>query len=193
MDIASGSYLQWKGCVPANLTCTTDPPQPDIPTVMINEVLADPPPDLAGDANGDGVRDGSADEFVEIYNHGQNLVDLGGFLITDNTGTRFVFPPGATLMSGEAAVVFGGGDPAGSFGGSVIHVTDNMLGMNNTGDTISLVAPDGTVVDQLTYTSAQGGQDRSLVRETDGDPQSAFVQHPGEPFSAGTRQDQTPF
>jgi hypothetical protein len=193
MDIASGSYLQWKGCVPANLTCTTDPPQPDIPTVMINEVLADPPPDLAGDANGDGVQNSRSDEFVEIYNYGQNLVDLGGFLITDNTGTRFVFPTGATLMSGEAAVVFGGGEPAGSFGGSVIHVTDNTLGLNNTGDTITLVAPDGTWVDRLTYTRAEGGQDRSMVRETDGDPESAFVQHPGEPFSAGTKQDQTPF
>jgi hypothetical protein len=193
MDIASGATLQWQGCVPANLTCTADPPQADVPTVMINEVLADPPPDLAGDANGDGVRDGSNDEFVEIYNYGQNLVDLGGFLIADNTGTRFVFPAGATLMSGEAAVVFGGGDPAGGFGGSVIHVTGGMLGLNNTGDTVSLVAPDGTVVDRLTYTGSQGGQDRSLVRETDGDPQSAFVLHPGAPFSPGTRQDGSSF
>ena len=35
-------------------------------TVLINEVLADPPDGLAGDANHDGVRSSAEDEFVEL-------------------------------------------------------------------------------------------------------------------------------
>src|SRR5690606_34335601 len=33
--------------------------------IIINEIHADPAGDLTGDANGDGIRDASADEFIE--------------------------------------------------------------------------------------------------------------------------------
>jgi len=36
--------------------------------LLVNEVLYDPGADAAGDANGDGIRDPLADEFVEFYN-----------------------------------------------------------------------------------------------------------------------------
>lgn len=36
--------------------------------LIINELLIDPPPGLAGDANGDGVRNGGQDEFIELVN-----------------------------------------------------------------------------------------------------------------------------
>ncbi|MBN2497836.1 MAG: lamin tail domain-containing protein [Deltaproteobacteria bacterium] len=192
MDVAVGYTMESKACVPVNLTCVQEPPEIEVPELMINELLADPPSDLAGDANGDGVRDASQDEFVEIYNHGQSLVDLEGWQIADATGTRFVFPHGATLMSGEAVVVFGGGEPAGDFGGSIAHATASMLGLNNSGDTVLLVAPDKTVVDRVDF-GREGGQDRSLVRERDGDPTAAWVPHPGEPFSPGKRQDGSAF
>jgi hypothetical protein len=192
MDIASGYSLKWKGCVPSNLTCRRDPEPEPRPALMLNEILADPPPGISGDANGDGLRDGSQDEFVEIYNHGTELVDLEGWIVADNTGTRYVFSRGARLMGGEAAVVFGKGVPAGEFGGSEAYTTGNMLGFNNSGDTVSLLAPDGTVVDKHTY-NREGGQNRSLVRQVDGDPASPFIQHPGGAYSAGTRQDGSPF
>jgi len=188
MDVASGYTLEWRACVPSNLTCQREPEEPPVPELMINEVLADPPPDLDGDANRDGVRDASADEFIEIVNHGNQLVDLEGWLVTDNTGTRFRFPRGASVMGGDAVVVFGNGTPTGDFGGCMVYTTGNMLGMNNSGDTISLVAPDGTVVDSIRYGS-EGGQNRSLVRATDGNPDAPFVAHPDPGYSAGTRQD----
>ena len=39
-------------------------------TVVISEVLADPPTGEVGDANQDGQRDTYEDEFIELYNAG---------------------------------------------------------------------------------------------------------------------------
>ena len=47
-------------------------------TIVINEILADPAADLAGDANGDGVRGTYDDEFVEIVNSSAGSIDLSG-------------------------------------------------------------------------------------------------------------------
>jgi uncharacterized protein (TIGR03437 family) len=49
---------------PVNVSFAGDPGR----DVFINEVLADPPNGFAGDANHDGVRDGTQDEFVELVN-----------------------------------------------------------------------------------------------------------------------------
>src|SRR5205085_788389 len=49
--------------------------------IVINEILADPPDGLAGDANHDGVRDTSADEFVELVNSTTRDLDLGGCVL----------------------------------------------------------------------------------------------------------------
>src|SRR5262249_7623431 len=38
------------------------------PTLIVNEVLADPPAGSDGDANHDGTRDAAQDEFIEIVN-----------------------------------------------------------------------------------------------------------------------------
>lgn len=195
MDIASGYTRQWKACVPANLSCTEEP-EPDLkPTLMLNEVLADPPPDISGDANQDGTRDGSQDEFIEIVNYGSELINLSGWAIADGTGTRFVFAQGATIMGGKALVVFGGGTPPDRIANSPTYVAKSMLGLNNDGDTISLIAPDGNVVDKLAYDKALGGHDCSMVRATDGDPAAGWIMHSqfGSPYSAGTRSDGTQF
>ncbi len=195
MNIASGYTMQWKACVPNNLSCTVEPEPIEKPGLMLNEVLADPPADMAGDANQDGTRDASQDEFIEIVNYGTQLVNLSGWAIADGTGTRFVFAQGATIMSGKALVVFGGGNPPDRLGNSPTYVTKSMLGLNNGGDTISLIAPDGVVVDKLIYDKAMGSNDCSMVRATDGDPDSGWIQHSqlGSPYSAGTRSDGTQF
>src|SRR5437867_9369322 len=54
--------------------------------------LADPPEGPAGDANGDGVRNSSQDEFVEILNRSSAPIDISGFkklvLRRDRKSTR---------------------------------------------------------------------------------------------------------
>ena len=60
--------------------------------VVINEFLADPPAGLAGDANRDGIRSASDDEFVELFNTGMADVDLSLWSLWDSTSLRHKFP-----------------------------------------------------------------------------------------------------
>ncbi|MCH2134362.1 MAG: lamin tail domain-containing protein [Phycisphaerales bacterium] len=139
--------------------------------IVINEIQFDPASDISGDANGDGVRDGSQDEFVEIVNKSGADLCLGGGTISDAAGLRHVFPPDTpALGDGCVIVVFGGGDPAtfaADFGDAVIQVASTgFLGLNNGGDTVTLALADGTVLDQHTY-DGNGGQDQSITRFPD--------------------------
>ena len=87
--------------------------------IVINEVLYDPPPDdpltplvVEGDANQDGIRDGSDDEFLELVNTGLVAEDLTGWSITvtNSVGTpieRHIFPSGSTVdPDGKICVSF---------------------------------------------------------------------------------------
>ncbi|HWP43569.1 MAG TPA: lamin tail domain-containing protein, partial [Blastocatellia bacterium] len=111
------------------------------PALIINEYLADPPDGAAGDANGDGSRDSSEDEFVELVNAGPAPLDISGFTISDAAQVRFTVPAGKIIPAGEAAIVFGGGTPVGDFGnaaanGLVFSAGGAGLSLNNGGDTI---------------------------------------------------------
>ncbi|HEX5833576.1 MAG TPA: lamin tail domain-containing protein, partial [Pyrinomonadaceae bacterium] len=83
--------------------------------VVINEILADPPDGLAGDANRDGIRDTADDEFIELVNSTTHDLDLSGFqlqtrALTGATDTlRHRFATGTILPAGTALVIFGGG------------------------------------------------------------------------------------
>jgi len=166
------------------------PPAP--PALVLNEVLADPP---AGyDANGDGVANTTQDEFIELVNAGTAPVDLSGASLSDAIGVRFVFPEGAALAPGGVLVVFGGGAPA-LPEVTTLAASGAGLALNNSGDTLTLAAADGSVLAALTY-GTEGGRDQSLVRAVDGDPEADFVLHgtlSAGPASPGTRSDGTPF
>ncbi len=171
---------------------------PVAPSLVINEFLADPDAAVAlGDANGDGVRDATQDEFIEIVNTGSSIVDLSGLTISDAVQVRHVFADGTTLAAGAAIVVFGGGAPTGDFGGAnVVTASSGALGLNNGGDMITLASDEGEVIAATTY-GGEGGNNQSLTRDPDlvGD----FVQHTdatganGALFSPGTEADGDPF
>ena len=79
--------------------------------ILITEVLADPAAGLAGDANGDGIRSSTQDEFIEIYNSGSETVDVSGWCLSDKTSIRYVFSQGSELPASRIIVIFGGGNP----------------------------------------------------------------------------------
>jgi hypothetical protein len=170
---------------------------------IINEVLADPHPDQPplspnGDANGDGTRDGSHDEFVEIYNDTGAALNLSGWTLNDAVGVRHTFPPGSTLTAGCAIVVFGGGTPTGTFGGSIVQTASTgFLGLNNGGDTLTLYTDLAVPVTTMTY-PPPNATDQSLNREPD-ITGATFVGHSahsasgGTVHSPGTRADGTAF
>lgn len=144
------------------------------PHPMIVEVLYAVPTGVEGDANGDGRRHVSGDEFVEIYNPHDKAIQLRGYRLTDSNPAdkgqvRFVFPV-FELPPGGVAVVFNGfqcswfgpvGDekaapPAANdrFGGAwvfTMKAASQYVAFSNTADHVLLTAPDGTAVQRVSW------------------------------------------
>lgn len=184
--------------------------------IVVNELLADPPDGLAGDANRDGVRDSAQDEFIELVNRSGIDKDISGYQLTarstsSTTDTvRHTFAPGTIFVSGTAIVIFGGGgnfnpaDPA--FGGAlVLKASSGSLSLTNAGGVITLREPSQAIVTVFSYggsTGLNGDANQSLTRSPDAGVNPScpgFVLHStvlesgGRPFSPGTRINGTPF
>ncbi len=167
--------------------------------IGVNEYLADPPDGLAGDANGDGMRDSAQDEFVEIVNRTGTPIDVGGFTLRDADAPRFTFPPGSMIPAGEAAVIFGGGNPQGDFGNVRANglLFTSSLSLNNGGDMIELRNSSGVTVESITFGAIEGGANQSINRTPDvsgiGFSPHASIAGSAGLFSPGTRVDGSPF
>jgi len=195
---------------PVTVTFTGDPSR----AVFVNEVLADPPDGIAGDANHDGTRDGTQDEFVELVNGtASDAISVGGWTVrTRPTGsstetTRFTFAAGTSLAAGEAIVVFGGGGASfnpndGVFGCAQVVKATLSAGLSLTNGGLSILIRDGggNLITQFTYggsTGLDGDNNQSLTRSPD--ITGNFVQHTsaaganGRRFSPGLKTDGTPF
>ena len=161
--------------------------------LVINEILADPPIDISGDANGDGVRDAEQDEFVELVNASGSDVDISGWTLSDAVGPRHVFPAGTVVKDGCAIVIFGGGVPTGPFGDSLVQTASSgLLGLNNSGDSVTLL--DGSAMTVTTYAyGSEGGNNQSITRFPDVTGPEPLVAHStitdanGALFSPGIR------
>ncbi len=150
--------------------------------VVIQEILADPPPNADGDANRDGKRHASEDEFVELLNIGRRSVQLDGWQLSDAgtpPGSRFTFPENTVLEPGERVVLFGGGKPAGIPGSVFVHDGAIGGGLNNGGDEVFLIDP--AVPDTVATAAygAEGNRNQSLVRHPQG--RGPFVPHSSFP------------
>jgi hypothetical protein len=101
--------------------------------VRINEVLIRPHYDWEGKG---GVNTG--DEFIELYNLGPGTVFLKGWILDDIPygGSKPYVIPGITLRPGSFVALF--------------H-TKTKISLNDDGDTIRLMMPDGNLVDQISY------------------------------------------
>lgn len=172
-------------------------------TLIINEVLYDPPNDMPGDANADGTRSPDDDEFVELVNVSTGTVDLSGYRFYDTTALNMNMPrhtveAGTLLGPDEALVVFGGGTPNGSFGGATVQTANGFegrLNLNNAGDFLTVINALGDTVLEFDIEPLSNNPDESYTREPDlvGD----FEQHgrivDGVLYSPGTKIDGTPF
>ncbi len=181
-------------------------------SLVINEILADPPEGAAGDANHDGTRSSTQDEFVELVNASTIDLNIGGYRITtrgnNNSDTvRHTFAAGTVIAPGTSIVVFGGAQAATfnpthtAFAGALVQTaTTGGLSLTNGGSTVKLLDPQGATIDQFTYggaTDLDADRNQSLTRAPDvtGD----FTLHQNAPgsdprsFSPGTRTDGTPF
>ena len=183
--------------------------------IVINEFLADPPDGASGDANRDGVRNTSDDEFVELVNTTTHDIDMSGYqILTRGTGAadtvRHTFVQGASaaiLPACTAIVIFGGGNPSAdnsAFGGAqLVKASTGSLTLINSAGVITLHDQAGAIVSFVTYggaTGLDGNANQSLTRSPD--ITGAFTLHQsaggsGGPggllFSPGTRVDGTAF
>jgi len=141
--------------------------------VFINEFLADPPSGLAGDSNLDGVRNSSQDEFIELLNIGDGSTDVSFWTLSDSVSLRHEFASGTLIGPHERFVVFGGGN-LNSFPHPATIASTGSLGLNNSGDEITLKNALDNVVDSVLY-GVEGGQNQSLTRFPEGT--GAFEQH----------------
>jgi len=175
--------------------------------LIVNELLADPGADAAGDANCDGTRDGADDEFVEIVNVSADTIVLDGVKVSDGTAVRHTFPAGTSLAPGKAFLVFGGGTISCTLPSDVKKAvaSGGMLGLNNETDTVTIADGGGATISAVTY-GADAGDDQSLtlnpdLNDTDSAPAvvAGYVKHSvadtadASKFSPGTKLDGTAF
>ena len=102
------------------------------------------------------------DEFVEIANLGQTEVDLAGWSLSDAVALRSNFYEGDVLAKRGAVIVYGGrssgSEPVLGDGGLALPATEGTsgLGLNNSGDTITLRNADGHVIDRIQFGKPTG-------------------------------------
>ena len=164
--------------------------------LILNEIHSDPHP-ILGDANNDGSVHSDDDEFLEFINKGEDTLDLSGWQIRDGIKTRWTFPADTILPGKGVVLIFGGGLPTGDFGGSLVHIAST-LGLNNSGDTISVLDETGSLKMRIRYGS-EGNHDQSLTRNPDLHGSLPFLLHSDLPdangslYSPGTKIDGTRF
>jgi hypothetical protein len=165
---------------------------------MINEVLYDPPSGDAGDANGDGTRHPHEDGFIEFYNSGLEI-DLSGYTVSDASQLRHTFPTGSIIPANGVIVLFGGGNPSGDFGNSIIQTaSEGTLNMNNAGDLMTISDPTGNTFLTFDIEPLSDNPNESYTRNPDITGET-FEQHSsittanGALFSPGHKSDGTDF
>ena len=109
------------------------------------------------------------DEFVEIANLGQADVDMAGWSLSDAVALRSNFYEGDVLAKRGAVIVYGGrlsgSEPVLDEGILALPATESTsgLGLNNSGDTITLRNADGHVIDRIKFgkPSSKGSMTRN--------------------------------
>lgn len=156
--------------------------------ILINEIYADD----NDDANNDGSTAAQTDEFIEFVNNTGAPLDISGWRVSDDWGatSQHTFASGTIIPAGCAAVVFGGGNPTGSFGGSTVQTaTNTTLDLTNTGDSVVLL--NGSYVMAAYSYGAEANNNQSITRNPDITGPEPLVQHTtttgGLIYSPGTQ------
>jgi hypothetical protein len=105
------------------------------------------------DWDGDGVASPD-DEWIELYNRENTSVDLGGWQLDDvaDGGTSpYPIPPDTVIPARGVRVFF---------------KKETGIALNNAGDTVRLIRPDGVVAETHSYTNAN--YDESYAKTVDG-------------------------
>ncbi|MEM1122495.1 MAG: lamin tail domain-containing protein [Bacteroidota bacterium] len=132
--------------------------------LLLTEFLADPPAGIEGDANMDGERSASQDEFVEFWNSSDSNFDLTGMVIYDGNLLRHKIPDSTILQPNQRLVIFGGGTLPDDLGDDTIvqRASTGRLSLDNAGDRIILRDSLNEIVAFYEY-GTEASNDQSMV------------------------------
>lgn len=120
------------GSIPKVDVAEDDPEVAIYPALELSELLPDPASPLTD----------TTDEYIEIYNPTANIVDLSGWKLRDESGDEYLIKNLQIEPLEHLA----------------IYVTNSKLTLNNTGDSVVLIDPNGDVVDEAAnYGNAEVG------------------------------------
>ena len=132
------------------------------PSLVINEFLAKNDATNA-DANGE------FDDWLEIYNYGDTIVQLDGFFLSDDTAepTKFPLPEGEGIEAGGYLLVWCDGEAAPDANGD-LHTS---FKLDKKGEVIYLTYSDGEQVGQADAVqwNADQAADTAAARVPDGE------------------------
>ncbi len=112
-----------------------------VPTQLIINELLPAPGDVDWDGNGTADH---TDEWIEIYNPTAQPVGLGGWRLSDASNLSYDIPLGEVIQPGTFAV---------------FYQNETGFSLNNNGDMVTLMHPNGTIVDQVGYDYSPGYDD----------------------------------
>ncbi|MFM2394890.1 MAG: hypothetical protein RLZZ546_2873 [Bacteroidota bacterium] len=128
-------------------------------TSMVNDIVINE--FMASNENGPKDATGKADDWVELYNKSNAVVDLGGFHLSDNiANTKKWLIPAGVKINALGYLIFWCDE-------------DQMQGLNHTsfklsglGETIILSDKDGAIIDSISFRNAT--KDKSFARKPNG-------------------------
>lgn len=138
--------------LPAHPCLSAKEPEPGV--IRITEVLSDPPPDLQGDANGDGVRNAYEDEFIELVNLTDDALKLDDVYVYVGEQFRFHFEQHC-MKPRSSIVLFSSGVPNVPPEVAVL-TTETRLSLSNSGASVHLLRGE-LVLDTFSYTGPANG------------------------------------
>ena len=92
----------------------------------------------------------ATDEYIELENITEQTVSLVDWSIKDASGKSYVIEKGEIEARGYYS----------------IYSAESHISLNNTGDTVKLLAPDGSLIDEISYSTQTKGQTFALIGNT---------------------------
>lgn len=127
--------------------------QPAPGDVLISEFLFDPPT--------------GQPEFAELYNNSGKTLNLAGWQFGDATGPEPITRDTLELPAGQYLVLTSDASALqAAFGPLETYKMAGFPALNNSGDLLQLMLPDGRISDSLKYASSWGTTDTSLERRS---------------------------
>lgn len=133
-------------CSLSLISCSKDDPEiiveESVPaTIAFNEIQSTGNPD-----------------WIELYNYGEESVDLDGFMVFDKEESSYTLPAGNKIQAGDFLILYS--DDQG--------VDLNLpFKLTSLGESVTLKRPDGKMIDHIVFPAMENGQ--TFARFPDGD------------------------